>query len=600
MSSITFSGLGSTLDYASWIEDLVAIKQEEIDAVTAKKTAVSTTQSTLSTVKSAYSGLLTSIQKITDASYGSTTDLFAQKTTSSADSGIVTATATALASTQSLNISVSQLATSTVAKSANSVATSMTGSTSFEALSNGEAKTGTLSIYVNNTKYGIDIESGDTVDNILTKINGLKDVNDVSLGLNATITNGKITIASGDSSKIVVGSSSDTSNFANIMSLTRSADGLSYSSSKSILASNTSVALTGGSAGFTSAIMADSSFKIGDATFTIDSNTTLDGLISQINSSSDAGVSAYWDSTEGKLVLTADEEGATNIDIEDVTGNFLQSMGLTTNTYEVDGKTVKTSSLNADTQTLGKNAILEINGNEITSSSNTVTSDISGIKGLTLNLNSVSSVDSETGLAETTAVKVTSDNSSLTSALSSFVTAYNKVLSYTKTVTSIDGDLHGEATLNLIKNNIRGLAGQLSSLGITTGKIGSALTDDTDKVTLDADVLAKALKTNSEAVKKTLLGDETTDGVLDKLTKILDNSLSSTDGYFASKSSTLTDKISAYDKKITKMTASMGSYEKSLKNQFDSMDTMISTYKAQYNTFCSILGLTNSLTSSES
>jgi 2,3-bisphosphoglycerate-independent phosphoglycerate mutase len=69
-------------------------------------------------------------------------------------------------------------------------------------------------------------------------------------------------------------------------------------------------------------------------------------------------------------------------------------MGFTTTEYDADGNIVSTKMF-TEAQELGKNALLTINGTNITSTSNTVTSDVSRIAGVTLNLKGVSTEEAK-------------------------------------------------------------------------------------------------------------------------------------------------------------------------------------------------------------
>lgn len=588
-SGITINGTGSSFPIDSWISQLVAVKQTAIDSITNEQTMVSSRNSALSTVKSSYSSLLSAMQTFTDAKFGTATDIFAKNSATTSDSSVVSATVTSAAAKQNLKVIVSQLATSTVAQTASGVQASgyIDADTKFSSLSNGEAVKGSLSVYVDGAKTNVSIETNDTIGMILNKIKA------ADTSISATVTDGKINISSNAGKSIVVGSVSDTSNFVDVTSLKKT--GAAYESSKSIFEANTKVALTSADAGFSSLIKAGS-FKIGDAAFTIDSTTTLQGLLSDINNSTKANVSAYWDANSGKMVVTSKDQGAYNINIENVSGNFTDVMGLTTSTYDSDGK-VTSSKIATGSQTLGDVAILKINGTQITSSSNTVTSDISGLTGVTLNLKTVS-----TDLTKAATVSVSPDNSTVTSSLNTFISAFNTALSNTDEATGSDGYLYGESTLNMIRNNIRTLATasvssssvykSLADIGITTGAVGATLDADTDKLVVDSTKLAEALNTHPEEVKKLLIGDGTNEGVFSKLFSVVDNSLDSVNGFFATKAKTYTEEISNYSDKIDKQTTALEDYRTSLVEKFSAMDTMIAKLNQQLSTFKNALGLT--------
>src|SRR5574344_311092 len=581
--SITVSGLGSGLDYDSWIDALVAIKQKDIDAVSTQVTNVKTEQSTLNTLEKDYKSLQTAIKTFTNAL--STEDVFNQKTaTSSSDA--VSASVTTSATSQSLSVSVSQLATSTVAKSASTAAAYLSSTTKLSSLSSGSFEAGTFSVYVNGTKNSITLTSDETVDDVLSSLNSIT-------GVSASLSNdGKLTIASSDSStySVTVGSSSDTSNLTDLMSLTLSNG--TYSSSKSIFTTNTADALTS-SGEFAAGTITAGTFTIGSTSFTIDSSTTLDSIISSINSSS-AGVTASWDSNAGKMFLTSSSCGAVNINITAGDGtvgdtdasNFTDIMGLTTSTWDSDGNLASTA-LNTSSQTLGTNAILTVNGTQITSSSNTVTSATTGLTGVTLTLNSTTS--------SAATVAVTTDTSKITSALESVITAFNTAISATDTATATDGDLYGETILKSLRNNIRreataaisglGSYTNLADIGITTGDYTTDTSASTSTLQLDSTKLASALASDPDSVKALLVGHGTTDGVFDTLNTTLTNSLNSTSGFFTTKDTTYDSKISTLNKKITKMTTALTKYKESLETKFQAMDTLISNLKKSATVF---------------
>ena len=124
--------------------------------------------------------------------------------------------------------------------------------------------------------------------------------------------------------------------------------------------------------------------------FTIDGNTSLYSIISQINASESSNATASWDSVDGKLVIKSRTTGSSFINIEAGTSNFTDIMGYTTT--EVDGATgaVVAKRLDVNTQDVGDNAIFTINGTTYSSTSNTIKSDISRITGVTVNLKGVS------------------------------------------------------------------------------------------------------------------------------------------------------------------------------------------------------------------
>lgn len=590
--TISVSGLGSGLDYESWIEDLVAVKQADIDKVSKQVKNVTSAEDTLSSIKSSYQKLLDSIEVFTKSL--SNEDVFNQRTTTST-SDAVTATASSKTELQDVSVTVSQLATATTAESTSTVASYVDSNTKLSEISKGAFKEGTFSIYVNGQKNTITLTSDMTMQNVLDTINlsGGEDTTGIA-GVTATLSaDGKLSITESEgyeSNTLTVGSSSDTSNFSKVMSLTRSTsidpeteeEIVTYSSSKALFDTNTSATLT--STSFALGSVTAGTFTIGDKEFTIDANTTLDKLISNINSSN-CGATAAWDPNSGKFKLTADDEGAVNINVEAGSSNFTNIMGLTS-----AGK------LATGSQTLGTNAILNINGTTITSSSNKVTSDVSGITGLTLELKAKTT--------STATISVEQDTTEIEDALTNVVSAYNMAITATEDATTTDGDLYGETVLNSIRSNIRKLFTAsvdgdegyktLASIGITTGAFSTDTSADTTQLKLDSTKLQEALKNNPDAVKKLLIGEGTTEGVFDKVETVLDNSLNATKGYFVNREKTYDKQISRLNDKVEDMTADLEDYEARLKAKFEAMDKLISSLQNQASIFDSYFNKDNS------
>lgn len=582
--TITVSGLGSGMDYDSWIEKLVAVKQADIDAVSSNIKTIQKSQTSLSSVKTDYQALQSAIKSFTTAL--SSDDVFNQKTaTSSSDAVKASATSNALA--QSLKISVSELATATTASSSYTAASYADASTKVTDVSNGSLTTGKFSIYVDGVKKEITVGSGTTDDTLGEIVTSIDNLTGVAASLNAE---GKLTISAESGHSITVGSTSDTSNFTKVMSLTRDADTGVYSSSKSIFDTSTSALITNTTfrkSDGSDATVTTGKFIIGSTEITVGATDTLSSIIDKINKSS-TGVTAAWDSNTGKIKLTANDEGAVGINIEAGTSNFTDVMGLTSG-----------GALNTGSQTLGTNAVLTINGTTITSASNTVTSDISGIKGLTLTLNAKTTSDAS--------VEITQDTTKITEAITNVVSKYNKVITDTDSATTTDGNLYGESILTSLRTKLRRFASSsiggeetyktLASIGITTGAVSTDTSAKTNTLKIDSTKLADALKTNPDAVKTLLAGDTDTEGILEQMGTVVDNALDTTKGYFVKRDKSYTSQVSRLNDKVTDMTTSLSEYKKQLETKFAALDKLIAGLQNQASVFDSYF---NKKTSSNS
>ena len=577
--TISFSGLVSGLDTSSWVEAFVSVKQEEVKKYETELEELQTEKTTLNDTRSVFSDLRSAIEKLTDAKFGGTFDLFAQNSVTSSNEEIFTATVNSNAVRQNYDITVKQLATTTKAISKEAASAVADDETK---LSNLGITDGTLTAYVNGVKHTVNIDAEDTLGDLKARMAefGVKTEVDEDGVLRFSAQNGADTIN--------IGATTDSSNLVSLIGLAQQEDG-TYASTSSLYKASVASKLTDENSGFNQQITAGT-FTIGDATFTIDENTTLSSLISQINSNEDAQAYAYWDDATGKLNITSTVEGASYINIEAGTSNFTDVMGFTTSEWDEDGNLVS-SKMYTDAQELGKNAIFTVNGTTMTSTSNTVTSDISRIEGVTLTLNRTNTEEDGN-----TTLQIKQNTEDLESAVNAFIEAYNAAIAKVEEVTANGADLHGETTLTSLSRTLRSYANSsnttnggvfklLSDIGISTAAAdGNDLSTDTYQLSLDTEKFKKALEENPESVKSILTGEN---GVLSMMENAVEQSLSATTGFFDVKTSTLDSDISRMEEKISKKNTSIETYRSQLENKFYQMEMTIAQMQQNYSSFLS-------------
>ncbi len=575
--SISFSGLASGLDTSSWGEALVAAKKTEVTKFQTPVTGYQTTKTTLNDTRSAFSSLRTAIEKLTDAKFGGSMDLFAKNMAKSSNEDIFTATATNSAARQDYDVKVKQLATYTKALSKESASAVADDSTK---LTNLGIKDGTFTAYVNGQKHVINIGKDDTLGDFKARLAefGVKTEVDAQGVLKFSAQN------EGDS--INIGATTDSSNLASLVGLAKQEDG-TYASTNSLYKASVLSKLTDENSGFNEQIKAGT-FTIGNATFTITDKTTLSSLISEINNNDEAQAYAYWDDATGKLSITSKKEGASYINIEAGTSNFTDVMGFTESEWDADGNVVS-SKMFTDAQELGQNAIFSVNGTTMTSTSNVVTSDISRMDGITLTLKRTNTEEDGN-----TTLKVSQDTTGLKDALNEFIKAYNAAMTKTEEVTATGADLHGETSLTSLSRTLRNYANSsnagnggvyklLSDIGISTAAAdGKNLDTNTYELKLDEEKLMKALEENPESVKSILTGDG---GVLSMMESAVEQSLKSVTGFFDIKTSTLDSNIKKMNERITKKNTSIETYKAQLEKKFSAMETMIAKMQQNYSSF---------------
>ncbi|CAM4168133.1 MULTISPECIES: flagellar filament capping protein FliD [Lelliottia] len=270
------------------------------------------------------------------------------------------------------------------------------------------------------------------------------------------------------------------------------------------------------------------------------------------------------------LALTSRDSGTTN------------KMTVTTDDAEL-AKYVSydsAASSNAMTeQVAASDAVVKINGIEITRSSNTITD---APEGVTLNLTKTNKGSPET-------LTVVKDNQPMLDAVQAFVDAYNSLQTtignqtkYTKVdqgngaQDTSNGDLLGDGTLRSIQTQLRsklsaaqgsGELATLSQLGITQ--------DITGKLTVDSTKLNKALTEKSADVVSFLSGDGKTTGFATQTSSLL-KSILGTDGSVKNATDginkTLKQLSDQYDRVNDQITATMARY----KTQFTSLSQLVS------------------------
>lgn len=575
--SISFSGLASGLDTSGWVDALVAVRQQKVSTLQSSLSAVKAKKNTLSDTRSKFTSLKSALEKFTDVKFGGSFDMFTKSKAISSNTDLFTAVATDKAARQNYDITVQQLATYTKASSLGAVSSVADDNTKLSQLG---IKEGSLTVYVDGEKSSVEIGKDDTLGDLKARLaaGGIKtEINE----------NGMLTFSAYDASKSInIGSTTDSTNLVSLVGLTQQEDG-TYVSENALFKANTASTLTAEDSGFNEQITAGT-FKIGNAEFTIDENTTLSSLISAINSNADSQAYAYWDDATGKLSITSKTEGASYLNIEAGTSNFTDVMQFTTTQRDADGNVVS-SKMYTDAQELGKNAIFTINGTKMTSTSNKVTSDVSRLEGVTLTLKKEST--EEDGVAKLT---IEQDTSDIVDAVKSLISAYNEAMTKVDEVTANGADLQRETSLTSLKRTLRSYANGsnfnggafklLSDLGISTGDADSKniSTDNTTLLKLDEKKLAEALEKDPASVQEILSGEN---GVFSMMKDAVDQSLSAATGFFDIKEKTLNSEISKSETKIKKQQTSISNYRAQLEKKFSNMELMISKLQQNYSSF---------------
>ena len=442
---------------------------------------------------------------------------------------------------------------------------------------------GTLSVYKNGQRATIQIDQDETFGMLQARVAAA--LSGVVVEVDDT---GYLTFRSTNGDSVEVGATTDTSNFSAICGLSNDKSG-TVKSARQLYKVNGDSLVTSADL-FRKADVTEGTFIIGNATFTIDNTTTLSSIISQINASDDANATAQWDSIDGKLVITSRTTGSAFINIEAGTSNFTDVMGLTkTEVDAVSGDQI--TRILVDAQTIGDNAQFSINGTHFTSTSNTITSDLSRIQGLTINLKGV------TGEGGSTTLTVERDKETLATAVSDIVDAYNELIENVDKEVARGAQLADQSTLKMIRNQIRSLMTSslsgmsvfknLDAVGISADK-ASANNISTEKVNVlnfDKDRFLSAFDADRTALKQLLVGTDSNLGIFSRIENVLESALTGVSGYFESANRSYQKEISRIDKKIERANKEVERYKARLEAKFSAMDLLIAKMQNQYSSF---------------
>jgi flagellar hook-associated protein 2 len=273
------------------------------------------------------------------------------------------------------------------------------------------------------------------------------------------------------------GSSSDT----NVLSLS-SASATAVAGSHTITATQLAQTSSYISTAITNATdTLSGTLTIGTTPFTVDSannDTTLASLSSAINS---AGIgvtsSVITDSSGSRLSIVSGTSGAA---------------GQLTISSALSG--ASSGSITFQTGETGQDAILNVDGVSITSPSNTVTNAIPGVTFQLLSASSTNPVPVQ--------VQITNNTTDIGTAMSSFVSAYNAVVTDINTQEGNDSSgnpepLYGSPTMSLLQSGLTGsLFGTAGSGAISNiTQLGLSVNND-GTLTLDPDTLNSVLNSN--------------------------------------------------------------------------------------------------------
>ena len=258
------------------------------------------------------------------------------------------------------------------------------------------------------------------------------------------------------------------------------------------------------------------------------------------------------------------------------------------------------------TITQGQDAIIKVDGEEVTSSTNEFDDQISGV---TININRVTDTKDDTGNIKENpvSVNISEDTDAVTTKMQNFVTAYNTLMdtmdslykhnTYTDGENNYDGGaLSGDSMLRSLKSQIQnmmtGITNRSGDLDIYS--VGIKF-DSEGKMSLDTTKFKENIKDNFNAVVNLFSGEDNDpdnvtekDGVLLRLDSIIETYTKS-NGVLDERSESLNAEIRDYEAQESENAAYLEQYEENLRQRYAKLDTTIANFNNSLNYLYSAL-----------
>jgi flagellar hook-associated protein 2 len=579
--SINFTGLSSGIDTASIVTQLIAVES-------APKTLLMQQQAVTNLQNADYADLSTKLYTLKTASDALRSfSLYAgSPTATSGDTTKLTAAATSAAAASSYNVVVSNVARAAVSQQATTPSISQFGAlyagngayaASTTKLSDLTTSTGTAAGYAVGSSITMTSTQGGQAHTASFAVTDSSTVNDLTAWMQAQLKGSTVSLQVGGAINVTSAPGLDQANTG------ISLDGVVGTASETqAAAGNTTLTAAGGMDISSSGVAIHVDLTAG---------MTMSDVAAAINAKNGAITAT---TANGQLRLTAKQTGVDSaITVSNATGGA-SAIGLTS-------------------AVVGSDATGTIDGNAFASSSNQVTSAISGV---TLNLTAATGAAGVSLTVNPSQV----DNAAITSKLQDFVKAYNDVI---KTATDeltqkkvinaktdddrLQGAMFGDSRLQSLVDSLRnavispvsGLTGSQSIAnfaGISTGAFGSG--DTTGQLTLDTTKLTAALAGGSDAIKSLFMsstGSSASSGLMQRISDLSWNAVKS-DGSIANAISASSQHSKDLQTSIDTMTATLQQRSDQLKAQFTAMETALSNLKAMQAQMAAQLGTATSTT----
>ncbi len=555
LMSINFLGLNSNFDSGALVQQLIQIEvQARIRPLQTKKSNLESEKKYIGEVNTAVVDLRSKMD--IDDLHDGTETLFPRAVTSTdTDNEYFEVTTEGTAVPQQFNITVAQLATSTVRKSSSDVSAGITGATILDniAVKNNTAiSSGTVTINGETRTLTVNTATDD-VNDIISFLDGFTGVN-ASLNANGHIDLTGLTSlgGAGDTSTLLSSLGFDNARItATNASSLQNIDALKSGSLLSSIGINgTNLTINGESITFNPAV------------------DTINTLVTRINSNIDTKITASYDALNGRIVFTNDDTGAVSLTVSSTDSNIITKLNLSAG------------------ETLGNNAEFTIStingGTTLVSNSNTVEGIIEGV-----------TIELKQATVGTETVTITQDKDAYRERVEDILGDISSLIS------KLEGnkDSFSRGFAQSIKNIMASYFSSATDTYRSGVELGIESTLDSENnfssYTIDQETFDDALDSDEASVHAVLFGksgtvisalSDASSGILVQIKELLDTYSDpdvTANGLIGSKEESIDTQISTAEDDIERRQESIDAYEKRLKAQYAALDSISTQLQSQ-------------------
>ena len=259
------------------------------------------------------------------------------------------------------------------------------------------------------------------------------------------------------------------------------------------------------------------------------------------------------------------------------------------------------------TYSSGQDAIITVDGNELTSHTNEFKDQVAGVEIVAQRVSETETINGTEG-PKSYQVDITSDDSAAAAKIQSFVNAYNSLMSTLNTLTQRNtytdgknnydgGDLAGDSQVKALQNNLISLVtrGSADESGLDYYSCGLEYNKD-GTLSLDTEKFSKALNDNINAVER-LFTDS--DGLIDKISDQV-YEYTKFGGLLTDRETELKSQSDYWTQKENRNTEILEAYEASLRTKYGNLDSLMASYQTSLSYLSNVISSVNASSKSSS